>query len=120
VPNFNWQQDPLWDNIVAALTDEIDSRIFSTGFSYRERLMMEIKYAFMKRYSDTIPVGLRFVEGGMAMIPFMVEVSVAGQKRLVGVTRKQEETLPHSSQEIIDEVLFAAFLLLDEDEDWED
>lgn len=79
-----------------------------------------VEQEVMKRYNGSIPARIDFVESPV-FAGFSIEVKIPGQSRVVHVTPKQINNLSDTSvlEEIADDVKYALYLLLDEDEDAE-
>lgn len=81
-------------------------------------LELQVLSAVVSRYGNVAPVRIDFVKGEM-MSAVDVKVSVPGQHRVVSVSKQDLEHIldPNVLSRVSDEVLFAIYILLDEDED---
>lgn len=74
--------------------------------------------ALREKYGDPVPVSVT-VRNAVVMSGAEIVVSIPGQSRTIFVAKRDLEQLASAvmSERICDEVLFAVYLLLDEDED---
>lgn len=84
--------------------------------SQKSMLEIVIKTGVAQRYNGVCPVRIIVTEQTMMKNWFDVTMTIPGQSRIYSVTAKQMAALhtPEGAEAILDEVLFAIFLLLDE------
>lgn len=82
----------------------------------RRQLEIALVKGVTDRYSGLCPVGILVEDSLIFAGSYEVKLSVAGQTRSILISRKKL-TAMETFDEILDEILFATFLLLDEDQD---
>lgn len=90
-------------------------------------LFIEIQTAVAAKYNGTLPIRMELLPSDVMDRWYMVKLSIPGMDKLVpinshslSVIMKGSELALAAKEEIIDSVLYAIFLMLDEDEDEED
>lgn len=85
------------------------------------RLELTLRVAVSSKYNGVLPVKMNLVEDRTSPMSncFYIEVGVPGQVRRIPISVKQLQSLNDADtvDEVKDEVLFAIFLLLDEDDE---
>lgn len=83
-----------------------------------DMFFLGVRQEIASRYNGACPVSVTVTVNETMMSAFNVTLSVPGQTRTVQVTRKQVHMFsdPKVREEVMDEILFAVFVLLDEED----